>query len=176
MSEPFSVLLPVRQIPANGKHIRVEADEGQRRAIAEALEIVSVEALTAELDVGPIGADAISVRGALTASVVQEDVVTLDPVRQEVGETIDLTLVPAADDSLHKKRGPETIDVEDADERDVYRGGRIDLGAIVFEHLALGLDPYPRSPEVEFSGHIEDDPATAPSAFAALASLKRDKD
>ena len=60
-------LLPVHQIPANGKHIRVEADEGQRRAIAEALEIVSVEALTAELDVGPIGADAISVRGALTA-------------------------------------------------------------------------------------------------------------
>ena len=59
---------------------------------------------------------------------------------------------------------------------DVYRDGRIDLGAIVAEHLALGLDPYPRSPGVAFDGHIEDDPAADPSPFAALAALKSDKD
>ena len=176
MSEPFSILLPVHQVPEGGKHVHVEADEAQRRSVAESLGIVDVERLAAELDVRPIGAEAFSVRGTLTASVVQNDVVTLDPVRQDVSETIDLTLVRSADDSLSRRRGSEPSEDEDADERDVYRGGRIDLGAIVFEHLALGLDPYPRSPDVEFSGHIEDDPAAAPSAFAALASLKRDKD
>jgi hypothetical protein len=170
------VLLPTRQVPTGGKHVRVETNQAQRHAIAEALGIVDVEQLTAELDVRPLGAAAFSVRGALTASVVQTDVVTLDPIRQEVSETIDLTLVPAAGESLSGKPRLEQSDAADTEERDVYRGGRIDLGAIVFEHLALGLDPYPRSPEVEFSGHIEDDPATAPSAFAALASLKRDKD
>jgi uncharacterized metal-binding protein YceD (DUF177 family) len=176
MSEPFSTLLPVHQVPAGGKHVRIEPDEGQRRAIAEALEIGGVEALTADLDVRPMGAEAFSVRGELTAAVVQNDVVTLDPVRQDVSESIDLTLVPAADDSSHRKQKVETIETDDQDERDVYRNGRIDLGAIVFEHLALGLDPYPRAPDAEFSGHIEDDAAAAPSAFAALASLKRDKD
>jgi uncharacterized protein DUF177 involved in 23S rRNA accumulation len=176
MSEPFSVLLPTRQVPTGGKHVRIEPNDAQRRGIAQSLGIVDVDALTAELDVRPLGAEAFSVRGALTASVVQTDVITLDPVRQEVSETIDLTLVPAVDDSPARKRGAEQPDAADADERDVYRGGRIDLGTIVFEHLSLGLDPYPRSPDVEFSGHIEDDPATAPSAFAALASLKRDKD
>lgn len=176
MSEPFSVVLPVHQIPAGGKHVRIEPDEAQRRAIAEALEIVGVEALTAEIDVKPLGAEAFSVLGELSAGVVQNDVVTLDPVRQDVRESIDLTLVPAADDSSRRKQRVETIEVDDQDERDAYRNGRIDLGAIVFEHLALCLDPYPRSPDVEFSGHIEDDPATAPSAFAALASLKRGKD
>ena len=91
-------------------------------------------------------------RGTLTASVVQTDVVTLEPVRQEVSEAIDLTLVPAEDDSLARSEGRSRSEVEDADERDVYRGGRIDLGAIVLEHLALGLDPYPRSPGVGVSG------------------------
>lgn len=176
MSEPFSILLLVAKVPAGGKHVRIETDESQRRAITEALGIVDVEQLKAELEVRPMGAEAFSVRGALTASVVQTDVVTLEPVRQEVSEAIDLSLVPAADDSPSKRRRPQQPDAADSDERDVYRGGRIDLGVIVFEHLALGLDPYPRSPDAEFSGHIEDDPAAAPSAFAALASLKRDKD
>jgi uncharacterized metal-binding protein YceD (DUF177 family) len=176
VSEPFSILLLVAKVPAGGKHIHIETDEAQRRAITEALGIVDVEQLKAELDVRPMGAEAFSVRGALTASVVQTDVVTLEPVRQEVSEAIDLSLVPAADDSPSKRRARQQPDAADSDERDVYRGGRIDLGAIVFEHLALGLNPYPRSPDVEFSGHIEDDPAAAPSAFAALASLKRDKD
>ena len=176
MSEPFSVLLPVHQVPTGGKHVRIETDQTQWRGIAEALGILDVERLTAELDVRPMGAEAFSVRGTLTALVVQKDVVTLDPVQQEVSETIDLTLVPAADELASRRRGPEPSEVEVQDERDVYRGGRIDLGAIVLEHLALGLNPYPRSPGVEFPGHIEDDPAKAPSAFAALASLKRDTD
>ena len=176
MSEPFSLPVLVAKIPTGGKHFRIEPDEAQRRAIVEALGIVDVEQLKAELDVRPMGAEALSVRGSLTASVVQTDVVTLEPVRQEVSETIDLTLVPAAGDSPSRRRGPQQPEVDDSDERDVYRGGRIDLGTIVFEHLAIGLDPYPRSPDAEFPGHIEDDPAAAPSAFAALASLKRDKD
>lgn len=176
MSEPFSISVLVAQIPTGGKHFRIGPDEGQRRAIVEALGIVEVEQLKAEIDVRPMGAEAFSVRGALTASVVQTDVVTLEPVRQDVKEAIDLTLVPAAGDSPSRKRTPQQPEVEASDERDFYRGGRIDLGVIVFEHLALGLDPYPRSPDTEFSGHIEDDPAAAPSAFAALASLKRDND
>ena len=176
MSEPLSIFLPVQQVPAGGKHVRVAADETQRHAIAEALQIEGVDALTAELVVKPVGAEAYSARGELVASVVQTDVVTLDPIRQEVTEPIDLTLVPEATDSARGKLAAPLIENEETDERDVYRNGRIDIGAIVFEHLALALDPYPRAANTEFSGHIEDDPATAPSAFAALAALKRNKD
>lgn len=176
MSEPFSLPVLVAQVPSSGKHFRIEPDQGQRHRIAEALAIVSVDQLSANIDVCPVGAEAFNVRGTLTASVVQTDVVTLEPVRQDLKETIDLTLVPAADDSPSRKQAPQEADVEGLEERDVYRGGRIDLGAIVFEHLALGLDPYPRSPGVEFSGHIEDDSAHAPSPFAVLSSLKSEKE
>jgi hypothetical protein len=55
----------------------------------------------------------------------------------------------------------------------VYYDGRIDLGAIAAEHLALGLDPYPRAPGAEFADHIED-AARETSPFAALGLLKKE--
>jgi uncharacterized metal-binding protein YceD (DUF177 family) len=175
--QPFSFAVSVNQIPTGGRNFHVEADDEQRRVIATALEIAEALALTAELDVRPVGADAFSVRGTLNATVVQTDVVTLEPIRQELAEKIDLTLVPALAASAPKKKRASDAEQGDdkADERDVYSGGRIDLGAIVYEHLALGLDPYPRSPGVEFPGHVEDREDSADSPFAALAALKPDR-
>jgi len=172
----FSFTVSVSQIPTGGRHFHVEADEQQRSAVTTALEIAEVSALTAELDVCPVSAEAFSVRGTLKAAVVQTDVVTLEPIRQELAEKIDVTLVPAvAGSAPKKKRASDAEEADDeADDRDVYSGGRIDLGAIIYEHLALGLDPYPRSPGVEFPGHVEDREDRAGSPFAALAALKRD--
>lgn len=175
--QPFSFAVSVSQIPTGGRHFHVEADDLQRGAIATALEIAEVSALMAELHVRPVGVEAFSVRGTLNATVVQTDVVTLEPIRQELAEEIDLTLVPAVAGSAPKKKKRDSHAEEgdeEADERDVYSGGRIDLGAIVYEHLALGLDAYPRSPGVQFPGHVEDREDSADSPFAALAALKRD--
>ena len=161
---PFAFAVPLGQIPPRGKHFRIAPDESARRAMAEALGIVEVAELSGELEVRPMGAEAFSVRGTLTATVVQTDVVTLEPVRQEVSEAIDLTLLPA-DDAVRGAAARRSRSRDDSDDRDVYRGGNIDLGAIVVEHLALGLDPYPRSPDVEFPGHIEDDSGRRRLAF-----------
>jgi hypothetical protein len=49
--------------------------------------------------------------------------------------------------------------------------GHIDLGALTAEFLALGLDPYPRKPGVDFDYKGDDKPD---SPFAALAKLKRE--
>jgi hypothetical protein len=49
-------------------------------------------------------------------------------------------------------------------------GGRIDLGGVITEFLALALDPYPRKPDVSFQPAIEE---KDPSPFAALAALKK---
>jgi hypothetical protein len=110
------------------------------------------------------------VRGRLSASVVQTDVVTLEPVRQEVTEDIDLTLL-RADATWPGLKPGELVDASEPDGPDLYHNGRIDLGVIAAEHLALGLNPYPRAPGIEFPGHVEDDPVEDPSPFAALAKL-----
>ncbi len=170
---PFSYSVVVRDIPAEGRKYSLRVEEGERRALADSLGIPDVTALSAEIEVRPVGGQAMSVRGHLTAEVVQTDVVTLDPVTQAVSEAIDVTLMPAS----HAPRSKATelfVDVEEADGPDLYHNGRIDLGVIAAEHLALGLDPYPRAPDTAFSGYVEDDPASAPSPFAALAGLKKD--
>jgi uncharacterized protein len=172
-AERFSHRVSVRQIPETGRHFKLEADAGERQAVAEALGIVEVEELVAELDLRPIGSDSFAVTGTLAATVVQTDVVTLEPVRQHIEEAIDLTLVPAESGSPSRRRTDDSEPGDELGDRDVYQGGQIDLGPIVFEHLALGLDPYPRSPGVEFSGHVEDKQEKPDSPFAALANLKR---
>ena len=49
--------------------------------------------------------------------------------------------------------------------------GRIDLGALAAEFLALGLDPYPRKPGVDFAAPAD---ASAPaSPFAVLGRRGR---
>src|SRR5687767_2539043 len=93
--EPFSYKIAASEVPQAGRRYNVEADDEARRRLAGALGIPEVSALTAELEVKPMRGGAFAVRGSLSASVVQTDVVTLDPVAQDVSENIDLTLVAA---------------------------------------------------------------------------------
>ena len=53
---------------------------------------------------------------------------------------------------------------------DEIAGGHVDLGALTAEFLALGLDPYPRKPGVDFN--FEDGSTKPDSPFAALGRLK----
>ena len=94
-SEAFSYPVLAADVPPQGRTYRVEADEQDRKRLAEALEIPEVRSLSAEVTVRPISGQSFSIRGTLAASVVQIDVFTLDPVAQEVSEKIDMTLMPA---------------------------------------------------------------------------------
>jgi uncharacterized metal-binding protein YceD (DUF177 family) len=165
---PFSFPVRVNDIDRQGRTYSLEAGEEARAGLAEAFGILGVERLASELRVRETQAG-YSVRGPLEAEVVQTCVVTLEPVRQAVNEEIDLLLRPAGDDGRRDSR-LAPVGGEDADAPDAFTGGVIDLGAIVSEHLALGLDPYPRAPGIAFSPHEEG--GKEPSPFAALARLK----
>jgi hypothetical protein len=167
-SGSLSLAARTDEIPAGGRRFRVEASAAERVALAQELGIPEVRGLTADLEIRPLGGGAYSVRGALSADVVQTDVVTLESVPQTVSEGIDLTLVAA-----EGAAGAGSFKPEEGEGPDVYQGGRIALGALVQEHLALGLDPYPRAPGVEFPDHIEDDSTADASPLAALAKLKK---
>ena len=168
-AEPFSYKIAVSDVPHAGRRYDVEADEEARRRLAGALGIPEIGALSAELEVRPVHSGAFVVRGLLSASVIQTDVVTLDPVAQDLTEAIDLTLV-AAETARDPGRGAAPGGGE---EPDTFSNGRIDLGAIVSEYLALGLDPYPRAPGTNFATYVEDDTAGDASPFAVLAGLKK---
>lgn len=172
-TEGFSHSVVVRDVPADGRNYLVEANEEERRRVAEALGIPEVKSLRAEIEVRPVRGRAYSVRGLLNAVVVQTDVVTLELLTQAMEEPIDVTLVPANEATAKPNAREILVDAEEADGPDVFHKGRIDLGLIAAEHLALGLDPYPKAPDAAFSGYIEDDPASDASPFALLAGLNQ---
>jgi len=59
----------------------------------------------------------------------------------------------------------------------VIAQGRIDIGELIVEGLALTLDPYPRMPGAEFDTehpqNEENGGETKPNPFSVLAKLQR---
>lgn len=166
----LSYLVTADSVPPDGRDIRIEATELERRSLAESLGIPEIAVLHADVRVSRGAGGAIHISGTVEASVVQTDVVTLDAVSQIVSEPVDLTLFPAESLEETGRRAAASADPTDIEGPEYYYDRRIDLGAIVTEHLALGLDPYPRASGTEFSGHIEDKGRDSP--FIALARLK----
>lgn len=166
---PLSRVVRMHEVPPAGRVVSLVADPAQRVALAEALDILSVDALEAELTVTQTRRGA-RVKGTLRAEVVQACVVTLDPVPATISETIDLSFVRSED--LPPPGAEIAVDPMAADPPDVFDGEALDLGALVTEHLALGLDPYPRKPGATFEATDPDGGAAPESPFAALSRLK----
>lgn len=172
---PLSRPQSVDGLPAKGVEVAVEANEAERRALAEVLDILGIDRLTGTFTVTPWRKGGAKVRGVVEADVTQACVVTLEPVRQTVREEVDLAFLPEAE--APRPRPEVEVDPEAPDLPEPLEDGSVDLGAITAEHMALGLDPYPRAPGAVFEPHIEDDGEVAPaSPFAGLAGLKRDGD
>lgn len=173
----FSKPYPVDRIPAHGITGRIEAGDDERRAMAEIMQLESLDSLTLRFEISPIGEARYRVQGRLEAVVVQSCVVTLEPLRSEIAEDIDLEFWPESD----LTHAPETdLDLAfdpDHDDPECIRDGVIDLGIVAYETLATGLDPYPRKPGAAFewtdSGSAQQETAEE-HPFHVLRTLKPD--
>ncbi|MEM9221297.1 MAG: DUF177 domain-containing protein [Pseudomonadota bacterium] len=149
------------------QNVTVEATETERTAIAKALELLSLESLTAQLSVTPWRQDGVRVSGTVHAKLSQACIVTLEPVENIMDEPFEVCLHPEA-----SAGSVVEIDPDAPDPPDILEGDTVDVGAMVLEHFALALDPYPRAPGVEFEPP-KDESEDEPSPFAALAALKK---
>jgi hypothetical protein len=168
--------LAVADIPARGLDITVEADAQERASIAAAFELSAVLSLVGRYHVGASkkGAHA---AGKIEARIRQVCVVSLEPFEASIEEPVDLAFAP--EPPRHDARAPRggeiTVSLEDEDPPEPIINGKIDLGAVTLEFLALGLDPYPRKPGVELAQEIAGteiaDEEKPPSPFSVLASF-----
>ncbi|CAA7623723.1 conserved hypothetical protein [Candidatus Terasakiella magnetica] len=164
----------VDQIPARGHAVTLTADSSECAALALRLDLQSVRALSAKVELTPLGRTGkVRVRGSFSAEVVQTCGVTLAPLPAHVEDDFELTFAP-----------PELVVDEDSeielswdrqDPPDPIIDGTIDLGEVVAEHLALALDPFPRAPDAAFQPPFEppEMPEERPNPFAVLASLRQ---
>jgi len=183
MEEPeFSFPVEIENLPPSGRSFELTATEEQCAAVAARLNLKEVKSLSAEFSVKRAGRGFYSVSGKLKADCVQSCVVTLAPVPAQIKESVSTMFIESAQSAVSKRRdrGEKVVSVEEDDPPELVRGGRIDLGELAVEHLALALDPYPRAPGVSFGSQSwgskspeEQGPENKP--FAALKNLKKIK-
>ena len=199
---PFAHVFSVESLRERPIRIVLKADTDQLVAIAEVNALLAVNSLTATFDVARSGRAGAKVTGEIKARVTQTCGVTLEPFDDDVHETFELKYAPTA--KAHTEPRPRKTDfikdTQDYHSRHEVQGrviehhmneedppedlvdGKIDLGALVMEFFALGLDPYPRKPDAELARVAEGIPnleLNAPvgveekvSPFSSLVKLK----
>ena len=170
---PWSISVLVAQIPDAGLHRDIVASAAERDAIAVVGGLREVLSVSASLDVTPIGAGRLSVVGSVKARIGQTCVVTLEPIENDLDESIDLVFAPESEipqlADLVDEAAASEADIPDPPEP--ILNGIIDLGRVATDALFLGVDPYPRKPDAVFElPMIPEDPEDHP--FAALKALQ----
>lgn len=150
----------------------IDADEGQRAALARRFGLQSVAALRAEIALSRDG-DTIEVRGTLTARFRQLCAVSGEPFENRLAESIAIRFVPPGD--VPAEEAEQEFDPDAPDEIE-YENAAFDLGEAMAQSFGLLIDPFATGPDadrVRQEAGILDE--TAPGGpFAALAAL-RDK-
>jgi len=163
----FVRTVPVSKINDSGLTVDVVANASELPQVAAYLDLVSLQSLTAQINLTRWRSKGVLVTGSFKADVTQACVVTLDPVEAHVEGEFERRFLPDAPQSDTRE---VRVDPEGEDPAEPL-GREIDLSEILVEELSLGLDPYPRKAGVEFGGE-QDKVAKADNPFSVLAKLQ----
>lgn len=139
----------------------IEADAAECAAIADRLDIMSIEKLSVQLELFRDLTGDVNVIGRIVSDVVQACVVTLEPVPQHIDARLFQRFSGRAEEEEGEDEDPVEPIVED----------EIEVGDVIVQNLSLALDPYPRAPEAEFE-EVDDEAGKPTGPFAALAVLR----
>ena len=162
----------LEDIGPDGLDVEIEADADERRRLTERLGLLSLDRLIGRLHlaVAPSGVS-VRVSGRYQARFSQECVVSLDPVDSDVDEVVEAEFGPVAEETI------ASISLDGPEPAEPLVDGRIDLGELVVQHLALALDPYPRKSDACLPEWAEDadnlGDAANQSPFSVLATLRK---
>lgn len=177
---PIAYPVTVSILPTGGFPVRVDANEDERAALAAAHGLLAVESFVAELEFKRWRRDGVRLRGTIRARIVQECIVTLEPVAADLDIPVDAVFLPEGSPLRNPvdEDGAIIVDPEGPDSPETFEGGMIDAGEVCEEFFELAIDPYPRAPgarlDVEKSAGNGDGEDTDDNPFARLAAL-RDK-
>jgi uncharacterized metal-binding protein YceD (DUF177 family) len=140
----------------------IAASEAERDALARRLDLVSLDRLSASVELVRQGAEIILLCAMFDAEFVQECVVSLDPIAGALSAQFTLLYgPPEAEDQV------AAIGGEDAAFEPLV-GNAIDIGEAVAQEFSLALPAFPRSP----AAAVEAAPAAGEAGpFAALSRL-----
>jgi hypothetical protein len=162
----------VQDIPEDGLEVERSASPEEREAVARALDLPGCRSLTARYALMPRGGGHVQLSGTVRAEVEQSCVVTLEPLLNEVQESFSVDYWPEGD--MPEPSGGE-VDISDQPDLEPIVAGHIEVGSVVFQAVANGIDLFPRKPGVTFEPPTppgSDDASHPAGPFAALAKMK----
>ena len=161
-----------------------QATEAERAVIVEALGLAQCFTVAATCTIRARAGTRYVLDGRLLADVEQACVVTLEAVPQHIDEHFQGEFCPASD--IAEAGAVEAhFDPDSEDDPLAIIDGQLAIGQLVFETLALAIDPFPRAADAQEvklergpSGPTKTGDAAehrAPNPFAVLAKLKPGK-
>lgn len=132
----FSRKIQINQIQKKPLMIKIEADEDEKKALAERFSIPQLHSLFCIYQLKYFHGRQVRAKGEIKALITQNCVISLEDFFVTIHESFELLFTPS--DDLKSE-------LEEIDDPDVipYEGDMIDLGEVTAEQLALFLDPYP---------------------------------
>lgn len=163
----FSRLVDVSDIKRAPLRFQLSADGAVRAAIAARFAIARIDRFEATLSLRRTPIGLVHLQGSIAANVVQECIISLEPVEAEISQSFEIYY---SEDASGEPGGDLTMD--DEHWPDPIVDGKIDIGEAATEQLGLALDPYPRRDGAAFEAAIDDSqPEPSQRPFAGLAQL-----
>ena len=167
--DAFSRPVKVDALPRDGLNQTIEATPVERAAIAKQNGLVEIASLKATFELQRAGRG-VRVLGSVHAEVTQTCVVSLEPFPATIQESIDVRFFRPRAEKPGRRVEAEALALGVEDAPDLIIDGKIDLGALAAEFMALGLDPYPRKPGTVFTPPTADEAPESP--FVALNQIR----
>ncbi|PKR59487.1 YceD family protein [Thalassospira lohafexi] len=177
----FSRIVNTEEQVSKKEKIILEASAQERAALAKRFELVSIDSLTAELTIIAASNGEVTVRGPMHAQIVQSCVTTLEPVPEMVEDEVKVLFSPHVSEEDMPSNPDDLEDLSEdelmalLDQPEPLVDGKIDVGEVVSQFLAVAMNPYPRKDGAELpdAALIEEEAdEERPNPFAKLAGLK----
>lgn len=175
IKEPeFSYSINLSELGKSEKHVKLEADEGQCKALAKRFSISSLGGFRAEMTLKDDGySKGVALKGHFSALIGNED---QEGCFEELFEDLNIRFLP--EERITPELEEENMMTLDSEDLEPLPEGPLDLGELVSQYLALSLDPFLlddiSAEEIEkLSGvTLNEPPIKKENPFAVLTDLK----
>ncbi|MFC4351624.1 YceD family protein [Fodinicurvata halophila] len=164
------------------QEIAAEAEE--RDSLVQRFELLSLDYLEGVLKLKKVRAGrGLHVNGTVRAGVVQQCVVSLEPVEVKIEEefSLDFDLLSPDEQEVTQELLEEEVTVDPEEDREPLNGQMLDLGELLTQQMAIALPSFPRKPEAELersqwgSEAVEEEFSEKVSPFSKLKELKKNR-
>ena len=170
MQKDFSYPLQIDELNQGEQNYKLKADKAQLETLKDILQVPAVHYFEADIKLKfQKKRGILDVNGQVCAGLGLISVISLEPFDKDYKTDFTLTF----DTNATYEQIRELDEDIETEIPDIVIGGKIDLGDIAIEQLALVMEDYPRKQGEEFSPLIEDDTPLHENPFAALAKLKK---